>query len=120
MSHDRSELDVSCVMFDFDPNRGYYDPRPFCVAGSLSSQAGKGLPREAPRAAAAGNDGTLHKWYVTSLSQPHTGSAPATTTPIRGSAKSGGTAGAATSATSPGAAMHTGQVWGVGGMLHDW
>ena len=119
MSHYRSEVDVSCVVFDFDLNRGYYDPRPFCVAGSLSSQAGKGLPCEAPRAAAAGNDGTLHKWYVTSLSQPHTGSAPATTTPIRGGAKSGGNAGAAQSVPSAGEAMQTGEVWGVGGMLHD-
>lgn len=75
MSHDRSEVDVTDVVFDFDLNRGYYDPRPFHVAGSLPSQAGQGLRREAPRAAAAEGDGTLHKWYVTRLSQPHTGTA---------------------------------------------
>ena len=75
MSHDRSEVDVADVVFDFDLNGGYYGPRPFHVAGSLSSQAGQGLRREAPRAAAAECDGTLHKWYVTRLSQPHTGTA---------------------------------------------
>ena len=119
MSHYTSVVDGMNDVLDFEMNRGYYDPRPFHVAGSLSSQAGQGLRREAPRAAAAEGDGTLHKWYVTRLSQPHTGSAPAMKTPIRGGAKSGGKAGAAKSAPSPGAAMQTGEMWGVGGMLLD-
>ena len=47
------------------------------------------------------------------------GSGRATTTPIRGGAKSVGKAGAAEIVPSAGEAMQTGEVWGVGGMLHD-
>lgn len=68
-------MDVTDAVFDFDLNCGYYDPRPFHVAGSLPNQVGQGLQREVPRAAAAESDGTLHKWYVTRLLQPHTGTA---------------------------------------------
>ena len=58
-------------VLDFEMNRGYYDPRPFCTAGAAGS-----LPKQADQSAAAQeNDGTLLKWYVTRLWQPDTGTA---------------------------------------------
>lgn len=73
MSHDRTEVDVKDLVYEFDINRGYYDPIPFVAAVRLQGQTGQGLQHEAARTAASESDGTLLKWYVIRFSQPHTG-----------------------------------------------
>ena len=72
MSHYTSVVDGMNDVLDFELNRGYYDPRPYGAAGTLPNQAVQGREHDAPNAAAQDDQRTLHKWYVTRLSQPDT------------------------------------------------
>lgn len=72
MSHHTSVVDGMDDVLDFEMNRGFYDPRPYGAAGTLPNQAVQGRENDAPNAAAQDGQRTLHKWYVTRLSQPDT------------------------------------------------